>query len=108
MHRLTPLAVIVLSKLVSIQKDYRQKLLNVRVMLSLRRALYASDASLYQIEPFAVACPHDADDVVTLVKYAAEHRLPLIARGGGSTASFRRGRRSASTSSPATSPSSAW
>ncbi|HUQ71529.1 MAG TPA: FAD-linked oxidase C-terminal domain-containing protein, partial [Planctomycetaceae bacterium] len=51
----------------------------------LRRALYASDASLYQIEPFAVACPHDADDVVTLVKYAAEHRLPLVPRGGGST-----------------------
>jgi ATP-binding cassette subfamily B protein/subfamily B ATP-binding cassette protein MsbA len=34
------LAVIVLSKLVGLMKDYRQRLLNVRVMLSLRRALF--------------------------------------------------------------------
>ncbi|HQR06840.1 MAG TPA: ABC transporter ATP-binding protein [Gemmatales bacterium] len=34
------LTVIILSKLLSVFKDYRQKLLNVRVMLSLRRALY--------------------------------------------------------------------
>lgn len=34
------LAVVILSKLAGVLKDYRQKLLNVRVMLSLRRALY--------------------------------------------------------------------
>ncbi len=34
------LAVVVLSKMVGVLKDYRQRLLNVRVMLSLRRALY--------------------------------------------------------------------
>jgi ATP-binding cassette subfamily B protein/subfamily B ATP-binding cassette protein MsbA len=34
------LGVIILSKLVSILKDYRQRLLNVRVMLTLRRALF--------------------------------------------------------------------
>lgn len=34
------LAVVVLSKLAGVLKDYRQKLLNIRVMLSLRRALY--------------------------------------------------------------------
>ncbi|MFO0844201.1 MAG: ABC transporter ATP-binding protein [Gemmataceae bacterium] len=34
------LAVIVLSKLVGVTKDYRQRRLNVRVMLSLRRALF--------------------------------------------------------------------
>jgi ATP-binding cassette subfamily B protein/subfamily B ATP-binding cassette protein MsbA len=36
----TFLAVIVLSKSVGVLKDYRQRLLNVRVMLSLRRALF--------------------------------------------------------------------
>jgi ATP-binding cassette, subfamily B, bacterial len=36
----TFLAVVVLSKSVSILKDYRQKLLNIRVMLTLRRALF--------------------------------------------------------------------
>ena len=34
------LAVVILSKLAGVLKDYRQKLLNIRVMLSLRRALY--------------------------------------------------------------------
>jgi len=34
------LSVVVLSKFVNVFKDYRQKLLNARVMLSLRRALY--------------------------------------------------------------------
>jgi ATP-binding cassette subfamily B protein/subfamily B ATP-binding cassette protein MsbA len=34
------LAVIVVSSLVNVTKDYRQRLLNVRVMLSLRRALF--------------------------------------------------------------------
>ena len=36
----TFLAVIVVSSLLNVTKDYRQKLLNVRVMLSLRRALF--------------------------------------------------------------------
>jgi ATP-binding cassette, subfamily B, bacterial len=34
------LIVIILSKLISVLKDYRQKLLNIRVMLALRQALY--------------------------------------------------------------------
>lgn len=36
----TFLAVVVLAKVIGVTKDYRQKLLNARVMLSLRRALY--------------------------------------------------------------------
>ena len=34
------LGVIVLSNLIGVLKDYRQRLLNVRVMLSLRRSLF--------------------------------------------------------------------
>jgi FAD/FMN-containing dehydrogenase/Fe-S oxidoreductase len=49
----------------------------------LHRALYATDASLYQVMPLAVACPRDHDDVVTLARYAAEHRWPLFPRGAG-------------------------
>jgi ATP-binding cassette, subfamily B, bacterial len=37
---MTFVGVIVLSNLVNVTKDYRQKLLNVRVMLSLRRSMY--------------------------------------------------------------------
>jgi FAD/FMN-containing dehydrogenase/Fe-S oxidoreductase len=52
---------------------------------SLSRALYASDGSLHQMTPFGVACPRDRDDVVTLVKYAAEERIALIPRGAGTS-----------------------
>lgn len=48
------------------------------------RALYATDASIYQIEPFGVAFPKHAEDVQHAVETCAKHNIPLIARGGGS------------------------
>ncbi len=47
-------------------------------------AMYASDASLYEISPLGVVYPKDHDDVVQLAKYASEVNLPLIPRGAGS------------------------
>jgi FAD/FMN-containing dehydrogenase len=46
--------------------------------------LYASDASIYQIPPLGVVRPRSTADVVALVRYAAENRIPLHARGAGS------------------------
>ena len=51
----------------------------------LARALYASDGSLHQITPLGVAQPRDREDVVTLVRYAAENHLPLVPRGAGTS-----------------------
>lgn len=48
-------------------------------------SLYATDGSLHQITPLAIACPRDRDDLVTLVTYAAEQHLPLIPRGAGTS-----------------------
>ena len=50
----------------------------------LSTALYASDASLYEIPPLAVARPRTRDDVVAIVRYAAEAELGVIPRGAGS------------------------
>ncbi|GIX04468.1 MAG: oxidoreductase [Planctomycetaceae bacterium] len=47
------------------------------------RGVYASDASLFQILPLAVACPRDEADVRQLLRYAWEERLPIIPRGVG-------------------------
>lgn len=46
-------------------------------------AIHASNASLYQIRPLAVAFPKDANDVRLLARYAAEQELPLVPRGAG-------------------------
>ena len=49
------------------------------------RAVYSEAAGIAQIIPRAVAIPADADDVVTLVAWAAAANLPLIPRGSGSS-----------------------
>src|SRR5262245_6855472 len=45
--------------------------------------LYASDASVYQLQPLAVLRPRNAADVAAIVRYAADKRLPVHARGAG-------------------------
>ncbi|WP_439625674.1 FAD-linked oxidase C-terminal domain-containing protein [Gemmata sp.] len=50
---------------------------------ALTRGLYATDASPFHVAPLAVAVPEDADDVAALVRYCAEHNIPVVPRGGG-------------------------
>lgn len=47
-------------------------------------AAYSTDASLYEIEPLAVAFPRHTKDVEVLAAYSANNNVPLIARGAGS------------------------
>lgn len=47
------------------------------------RALYATDASIYEIEPLAVATPRNVGEVRACVRFAARKRIPIIARGAG-------------------------
>ncbi len=52
---------------------------------SMTRALYATDASLYKMMPRAVLVPRSVEDVQAALTCAAEYRIPLLARGGGSS-----------------------
>ena len=47
------------------------------------RAVYATDASPFEVTPLGVAVPADEADLRALVKYAHEHAVPLVARGAG-------------------------
>ncbi len=51
----------------------------------LSRALYSTDASLYQLMPHAVLIPRTADDVAAAVALAAAHDLPVLARAAGTS-----------------------
>ena len=51
----------------------------------LTRALYATDASNYRLPPLAVVSPRDRDQVVAAVAIAAEHDLPILPRGAGTS-----------------------
>jgi FAD/FMN-containing dehydrogenase/Fe-S oxidoreductase len=47
------------------------------------RAVYAHDASLYEIDPLGAVVPRTVDDVRVVVRYAAEHGIPIHPRGSG-------------------------
>jgi FAD/FMN-containing dehydrogenase len=49
------------------------------------RMLYATDASLYQVEPVGVVIPADVDDAASVVEWAARRRVALLPRGGGTS-----------------------
>ncbi len=51
----------------------------------LSRALYSTDASVYQITPAGVVVVRNRDDVVRVVELAGRHRVPITPRGGGTS-----------------------
>jgi FAD/FMN-containing dehydrogenase/Fe-S oxidoreductase len=50
---------------------------------NLTRQLYATDASIYQIEPEGVAFPKSPEEASAVVQAAAEEGIPIIPRGAG-------------------------
>lgn len=51
----------------------------------LHRVIYATDASVYQIKPLAVAQPKTVADIQTLVHFANQHQIPLTPRTAGTS-----------------------
>ena len=49
------------------------------------RGRYATDASIYQIEPVGVVVPKTRDDLVAAVQIAAEEGVPILPRGAGTS-----------------------
>ena len=49
------------------------------------RGRYATDASIYQIEPLGVIVPRSIDDVAATLAIAREEGIPVLPRGGGTS-----------------------
>ncbi|MEK7255842.1 MAG: FAD-binding oxidoreductase, partial [Bacteroidota bacterium] len=49
--------------------------------------MYATDASVYQIQPIAIALPKDEADVLTAIRIAARHRVAVLPRGSATSLS---------------------
>ncbi len=49
------------------------------------RMLYATDASIYQVEPLGVVVPASPEDAARAVRFCAQHGLPVLPRGGGTS-----------------------
>jgi FAD/FMN-containing dehydrogenase/Fe-S oxidoreductase len=51
----------------------------------LSRALYSTDASVYQIVPLGVLLPKSEEDIALVLKTCAQYGVPITARGGGTS-----------------------
>ena len=49
------------------------------------RALYSTDASVYQIEPVGVVIVRSRDDILSAIECARQHGSSITARGGGTS-----------------------
>ncbi|WP_226479494.1 FAD-binding and (Fe-S)-binding domain-containing protein [Natrinema amylolyticum] len=49
------------------------------------RVLYATDGSIYGAQPAGVVFPRDTDDVRAAMRVAADHGVPVLPRGAGSS-----------------------
>ena len=49
------------------------------------RALYSTDASIYQIEPLGVVIPRSKEDVIATVEMGHRYGVPILPRGGGTS-----------------------
>ncbi|MBY0231610.1 MAG: FAD-binding oxidoreductase, partial [Gemmataceae bacterium] len=67
----------------NVMEDLRGVVRGELLFDGLSRALYATDASLFEAEPLGVVVPRDEEDAQALVRYAAEHGVALVPRGGG-------------------------
>lgn len=52
---------------------------------ALTRGLYATDASIYQVEPLGVVLPRSTDDVDAAMAVAREEGVPVLPRGAGTS-----------------------
>ena len=49
------------------------------------RMLYATDASLYQVEPIGVVIPTSVNDAVAAVEWCSQNNVAILPRGGGTS-----------------------
>ncbi len=52
---------------------------------TLSRALYSTDASVYQINPLGVVIPKTREDILRTLALCSKHRAPITVRGGGTS-----------------------
>lgn len=63
------------------EKDLKNAVSGEVYFDTIRRQIYSVDASIYEIEPLAILLPKSKEDIISAVKVAAKHHVPVIARG---------------------------
>jgi FAD/FMN-containing dehydrogenase/Fe-S oxidoreductase len=71
----------------ALQNDLQRRIAGEVRFDAVSRMLYSTDASNYQIDPVGVVIPATREDVLATIEIAAQHQVPLLPRGGGSSLS---------------------
>ncbi len=66
-----------------IRDDLRELVRGELMFDDISRGLYATDASVFEIEPLGVIAPETLEDIQAVVRYCHDQRIPLAARGAG-------------------------
>ena len=69
----------------SLEQRLRREVRGEVAFDALTRGLYATDASIYQVDPLGVVTPRDVDDVIATRAICAEAGVPLLPRGAGTS-----------------------
>jgi FAD/FMN-containing dehydrogenase/Fe-S oxidoreductase len=69
----------------ALQRDLESQIVGEVRFDKVSRALYSTDASVYQIEPAGVVVVKSKEDVVNTVKLCRKHGYSLTMRGGGTS-----------------------
>jgi len=69
----------------ALQRELRETLRGEVRFDTVSRALYSTDASVYQILPLGVVVPESREDLIAAVRIAAKHKSSVTLRGGGTS-----------------------
>jgi FAD/FMN-containing dehydrogenase/Fe-S oxidoreductase len=67
------------------ERDLRAAMRGAVYFDATRRGIYATDASIYQIDPVAVCVPLDEQDVRAAIAIADQHGVSILPRGAGTS-----------------------
>ncbi len=73
------------AQVTDLERELRDRLRGEVRFDRIDRRLYATDASLYEIEPLGVVLPRDLDDLKALVQIAMQRGIALLPRAGGTS-----------------------
>ncbi len=68
-----------------ILRDLRNTIEGEVVFDEINRTIYSSAASLYRIKPLGIVKPRHKEDIITVVKFAAQQGIPITPRGAGTS-----------------------
>src|SRR5206468_8604431 len=67
-----------------VAEDLRRRVEGGVLFDSLHRTLYSAAACIYQVMPLGAVVARHEGDVLAVLEYARQNRIPITARGGGS------------------------